>query len=213
MKTGRSRGPFFLLGGAWASGRAGALGGRRTQGLWPTLRDDVLSLRRAVAHPCATWAIALGYGNLRQRAGHGSDRKGHAWRLHAIADQQSRHTDTAMDAEPHRYAGCRTTQGDDRSHVPNAPKDAALSPWGSSGTRMCRGRELRQDAGASDDPHGGRAAAPSEAHATRSSCFGFGSGFRSTSARACRRRPSVRPGAGGPDAKADRIGTRRQPVF
>ena len=49
--------------------------GRRTLGLCPTLRDDVLSLRRAVAHPCATWDIGPGYGVLRGRQGRGFDRR------------------------------------------------------------------------------------------------------------------------------------------
>ena len=41
----------------------------------PTLRDDVLSLLRAVAHPCATWDISPGYGVLGDLVGRGFDSK------------------------------------------------------------------------------------------------------------------------------------------
>ena len=47
--------------------------GRRTLGTGPTLRDDLLSLLRAVARPCATWALSPGYDGLRKRTDHGFD--------------------------------------------------------------------------------------------------------------------------------------------
>ena len=47
--------------------------GRRPLGTGPTLRDDLLSLLRAVARPCATWALSPGYDGLRKRTDHGFD--------------------------------------------------------------------------------------------------------------------------------------------
>ena len=52
---------------------AGSGRGRRTLGTGPTLRDDLLSLLRAVAPPCATWALSPGYDGLRKRTDHGFD--------------------------------------------------------------------------------------------------------------------------------------------
>ena len=128
--------------------------------------DDILSLRRAVAHPCATWDISPGYGVLGDLVGRGFDSK---------RAGQMRRRATAIDplavfglrssvrAGSHGTAGCQARQPRERSDAPDAPKDVVLPHWGSSGTWMCRARELRQDADVSDDPQCGRTAAPSGA--------------------------------------------------
>ena len=72
-------------------------------------------------------------------------------------------------AGAHRSDGCHAGQPRERSAAPNAPKDVVLPHWGSSGTWMCRARELRQDADVSDDPQCGRTAAPSGAAAPQRS--------------------------------------------
>ena len=121
----------------------GSGGGHRTPGIWTTPRDDILSLRGAVAPPCATWSSSPGSDVLRERAGHGFAQRSKASLKPAVFPV--------------------AVQGNYRSHAPNAPKDAVLPHWGSSGTWMCRARELRQDADVSDDPQCGRTAAPSGA--------------------------------------------------
>ena len=68
MKASAPVGAAVLLPQSIGSGR-----GRRTLGTGPTLRDDLLSLLRAVAHPCATWALSPGYDGPRKRTDHGFD--------------------------------------------------------------------------------------------------------------------------------------------
>ena len=67
---------------------------------------------------------------------------------------------SSVGARSHWTVMCHAGQPGDRSAAPNAPKDVVLPHWGSSGTWMCRARELRQDADVSDDPQCGRTAAP-----------------------------------------------------
>ena len=76
---------------------------------------------------------------------------------------------SSVKAGSHLAVGCDARQPGDRSAAPNAPKDAVLPHWGSSGTWRCRARELRPDADVSDDPQCGRTAAPSGAVATKRS--------------------------------------------
>ena len=76
---------------------------------------------------------------------------------------------SSAQAGAQRPDGCHARQPGDRSAAQHAPEDAVLPHWGSSGTWMCRARELRQDADVSDDPQCGRTAAPSGADATKRS--------------------------------------------
>ena len=125
---------------------AGTLRGRRTLGICPTPRDDILSLLRAVAHPCATWDTALIEGEPRAR------RPSRTYRSWLRSEKQTRarlyyrrpiveppavfRPPSSVKAASDRTAVCQGGQPRDRSAAPNAPKDAVLPQGGSSGTWM-----------------------------------------------------------------------------
>ena len=106
-----------------------------------------------------------GHGVLREREGRGFDRKSAAGatrcrHCRAVEPPAVFRLPSSVGARSHWTVMCHAGQPGDRSAAPNAPKDVVLPHWGSSGTWMCRARELRQDADVSDDPQCGRTAAP-----------------------------------------------------
>ena len=98
----------------------------------PSGRHPVFT--RVVAHPCATWALSPGHGVLGDLRGGGFDRWGDCGSSASLSPF-------------HDFCGV-LYRCESRATIEATPstrrKDAVLSPWGSSGTGMCRGRELRQ---------------------------------------------------------------------
>ena len=91
----RSRGelrwqPSQVRAGSDKKKRSGSGRGRRPMGAWLTPRADVLSVRGAVAHPCATCAMPPWDGVLGCRRGRGFDRNARARVARAVNAQRSR---------------------------------------------------------------------------------------------------------------------------